>query len=142
MVALASLGVAASLLHMTSRSLETAAVATPSAEQRFSDAMRASRVAPWRPDPVTIAAGAALESGRPDLLREAGDLVDRRRWLRPGSATLAEAAGRLQLSLHRVPSGAAELCAAARLQPASVDRGVLWQTFLDRLEAENARAQR
>ncbi len=142
LVTVAACAVAASLLHMTSRTLESAALVSEPAARRFDDAARACRMAPWRVDPVTVAAGAALESGDPVLIEEAEALLSARRWLRPNSATVAEASGRVHLALGEVPSGAADLRLASHAQPASQERRATWETLLGQLEAEHERARR
>jgi len=142
LVTLAAVAVAGSLLHATSVTLERAALSSEAARQRYADAALAHRIAPWRIDPLPLAAAAALESGDPRLLGEASDLVTAGRRLRPRSATLAEASGRMELALGGVPSGAAELWSAARWQPAAGDRAASWKALLQQLEARDARASR
>jgi hypothetical protein len=135
LVAVSALAVALALLHATSVTLERAAGSPAAASQRFGDAALAHRIAPWRVDPLPLAAAAALESGDREKLIEARELVASGRRLRPRSATLAEAVGRLELALDRVPSGASEILDAARLQPASRARVDGWRQLVRRLEA-------
>ena len=134
LVTAAACAVAFSLLHMTSRTLESAALVSEPAARQFDDAQRACRMAPWRVDPVTLAAAAALESGDQELIEEAATLLSERRWLRPNSATLAEASGRVHLVLGQLPSAAADMMLASRAQPASTERRALWERLRGRLE--------
>lgn len=136
LVAIAALAVAGALLHATSVTLERAAYASPSPGQRYEDAVLAHRIAPWRVDPLPLAAAAALETGDRGLQIEAARMIDGGRCrLRPFSATLAEASGRLDIALGRIPSGASELFWAARLQPVSQPRTDAWDELEQRLEA-------
>jgi len=134
MVGLSALAVAGTLLHATSVTLERAAKVSPPARQRYEDAVMAHRIAPWRVDPVPLAAAAALETGDPGELTGALELVASGRRLRPSSAGLAAAGGELELALGRVPAGASEILRAARLQPAAKPRAEMWEELEQRLE--------
>ena len=142
MVGLSALAVAGTLLNATSVTLERAANVSPSARQRYEDAVLAHRIAPWRVDPVPLAAAAALETGDPGELTGALDLVASGRRLRPFSAGLAAAGGQLDLALGRVPAGASEILRAARLQPAARPRTEMWEELERRLEAGSRSAAR
>ncbi len=135
MVSVAALAVAGTLLHATSVTLERAATGAPSARQRYQDAALAHRVAPWRVDPVPLAATAALETGDHADIPGALEMIASGRRLRPFSATLAAAGGQLNLALGRVPTGASEMLQAARLQPAVRPRAEMWEELERRLEA-------
>ena len=142
LVTVAACAVAASLLHMTSRTLESAALVSEPVERQFDDAVRACRMAPWRSDPAPLAAAAALDSGDQILLDEAETLLSARRWLKPHSATLAEASGRVHFALGQVPFGAADIFLASRSQPVSAERRAAWESLLAQLEEEHERARR
>jgi hypothetical protein len=142
LVTVATLAVAGCLLHATSVTLERSAVAAPSALAQFEDARAAHRFAPWRVQPIAVAAAAAIESGERGRLDEAAGLLRSGRWLRPRSAMLAEAAGRIDLARGRVPTGVSWIRLAAELQPASDARRGTWESLEERLEEEFGSAGR
>jgi hypothetical protein len=142
LVTVATMVAAGCLLHATSVTLERSSVASGSAVEQFEDARAAHRFAPWRVQPITVAASAALESGDGSLLDDAAGLVRSGRRLRPRSAMLAEAAGRIDLARGRVPSGVSWMRHAAELQPASDARRRTWESLEQRLEGEAGNAGR
>jgi hypothetical protein len=142
LVTLAAGAVAVGLLHATSVALERAAIASDSARQRFSDAELSCRFGPWRVSPVAPAVSAALETGHPDDLERAAALLERGRFLRPRSAALAEASGRVDLARGAVPTGAAWIRRAAQLQPALDMRIEDWNGLRSRLDNGSGHAVR
>ena len=116
-VTLAALGLAAAILHATSVTvLDSAALAVP-AEKQFAGARTARHLAPWRSDPLGLMAVAALKTGDVDVIAEAADELERARWLRPFSASLADLRGHLAQALGRAPSTVAEAWTAQHDHP-------------------------
>ena len=60
---------------------------------------------------------AALKIGDADVIAEAADELERARWLRPFSASLADLRGHLAETLGRAPSAVAEAWTAHHVHP-------------------------
>lgn len=116
-VAFASLAVAATVLHATSVTVSDAAYLRNEPEDRYAGALEARRLAPWRAEPLSAVAVAALESRDRALILEAAAELDRGKWLRPHSASLADLRGHLDQMLGNAPSAAAEAWTAQRFHP-------------------------
>ena len=115
--ALAALALAATILHATSVTvLDTAGVGT-SPEERYQSALVARRLAPWRTEPLDALAVAALETRDPQVIAEASAELERGRWLRPYSASLADLRSRLAQAQGHAPTAVAEAWRADHTQP-------------------------
>jgi O-antigen ligase len=135
MVAASALAVAAALLHFTSVAVETAAGSAADSAQRVGGALEAQRLAPWRGSPPLLAAAAAIDLGDADRLAAAAGALERARWWRPRSASLAAAAGEVALARGFVPTAAADTWRAQAVQPRSGERRDAWVRLVSRLEA-------
>jgi hypothetical protein len=111
-VAAASAALAVTSFHATSVVTERAAAAQPTPAERFEGATQAIRLAPWRVRPQFLLASAALEWGDREAIDEAWRQLDRRRWLRPRSAALAERRARLALARGDASVAVSEVWAA------------------------------
>lgn len=118
-ILVATLGLALCVLHSTSRTVGEAAVFRASPEERLAGALEARRIAPWRVQPLGLAAMSALQSGDPDLIAEAAGELDRARWLRPRSAALAGLRARLDVALGEGPTALSEAWTANHEQPSN-----------------------
>lgn len=116
-VAAAAVAVALSMLYATSTMVMDAAAVRVAPEERYAGGLEARRLAPWRAEPLAAIAVAALESGDPHLVAQASNELEKGRWLRPYSSTLADLRSHLDQSLGRVPSAVAEAWAAQRANP-------------------------
>jgi len=114
LVAAASGCLAMTVLQATGVLVEEASASSPESTIRFSGAMESLGMAPWRVKPQFLLASAAIESGDRLLQDEAWGEIDRRRWIRPRSAALAERRARLALARGDVSSAMSELWAAVR----------------------------
>jgi hypothetical protein len=130
---LAAVTVGLSMLHTTSVMMERSAATESDARQRTGILARAHRLAPWRVEPMVQAGLAALESGDIELTAEASGILDEGRWLRPGSASIAALASRLQLALGRPPTAIGEAWIAAEAQPFVPDHRDYLGLLVDRL---------
>jgi hypothetical protein len=117
LVGMAALVVAVVTLHVTSVVVAEAAQREESAGAKLDRLAAAHRLAPWRLEAVAGCAITALESSQPELVNEAGQILESSRWLRPNSAVLAGLASRLDVARGRPSSAAAEAWAAGRAQP-------------------------
>jgi len=116
-VAAAAVAVALSMLYATSTVVMDAAAVRVAPEERYAGGLKARRLAPWRADPLDVIAVAALESGDPHLIAESSNELEKGRWLRPYSSSLADLRSHLDQSLGRVPSAVAEAWAAQNSNP-------------------------
>jgi hypothetical protein len=128
-VVAASVGFALTALHATGTVVEQASASNPDPVERFSGAVRALELAPWRIEPQFLLASAALESKNLALLDRAWAELESKRWLRPGSAALAERRARVALARGAVSVGVVELWTAVELGGPDKDR----DRFLDEL---------
>jgi hypothetical protein len=119
LVLAAALALALSVLHATSRTVGDAAVLRASPEEQLAGALEARRLAPWRVQPLGLAAMSALHSGDPDLVSAAARELDRARWLRPRSAALAGLRARLAVALGEGPTALSEASTANQEQPSN-----------------------
>jgi hypothetical protein len=119
LVLAAALALALSVLHATSRTVGDAAVLRASPEERLAGALEARRLAPWRVQPLGLAAMSALHGGDPDLVSAAARELDRARWLRPRSAALAGLRARLAVALGEGPTALSEAWTANQEQPSN-----------------------
>ncbi len=115
--ALAAFAVAATFLHATSAMVVNTAPFRAEPEERFTDAVDARRLAPWRADSLDAIAIAALESGDSRLIEEASAILEESRWLRPHSASLADLRSRLAQALGHAPSALVEAWTAQESNP-------------------------
>jgi hypothetical protein len=113
----ATAALACSFLHATSQTLEAAAVLEPTASARYHHAMSARRIAPWRTEPLAVAAVAALESRDPQLIAAAASAMDSWLWLRPRSASAADLRAHLAEALGHAPAAISASWHAARSNP-------------------------
>jgi hypothetical protein len=107
------------VLHVTSRAVEEAAAGRETAEQRFEGALEALRIAPWRLEPLGLAAAAALEERDRALLEIAQGEFEKARWLRPRSSALAGLRARLAHALGEAPTTVAEGWESVHQQPSN-----------------------
>jgi hypothetical protein len=112
-----AVAVALAALHSTSVVVSEAAVGEETPELRFTRFRTASRLAPWRIEPLAACGMAALDSSQAELVDEAGKMLAGARWLRPHSGALASLASRLDVAQGRPSSAVAEAWAASRTQP-------------------------
>jgi hypothetical protein len=135
----AALALAVASLSATSTVVLDAAASRESAADRFAGALRAQQLAPWHVDALPLVAASALDSRDPELVAAAVVELERRRWLRPHSASLADLRSRLAVAQARIPSAVAEAWAAQRANPANPVYGRRLSGLLDRLqEGEDA----
>ncbi len=118
-IAAAALALAVAILHATSATVLEVAIFQPTPEERFAGAVEARRIAPWRAEPLDTIAIAALETGDLEVIAEASAELEKSRWLRPHSASLADLRSRLALALGHVPSAVAEAWNAQNSNPES-----------------------
>lgn len=130
----ASAGVALAALHATSIVVEQVSAPRTDPVERFSGAVRALELAPWRIEPQFLLASAALESNDLALLDRAWAELESRRWLRPRSAALAERRARVALARGAVSVALAELWAAVELGGRNSDRDRFLGEVLHELE--------
>jgi len=142
LVVLATIALAATILHATSRTVEVSAAARPSPDGRLLGALQARRLAPWRVEPVGLAAISALETGDRKKITIAAEEIDRARWLRPHSAALAGLRARLGLALGAGPTAVSEAWNARHGQPANAEHGVLFDDVMQRLDPGASRESR
>jgi hypothetical protein len=107
------------VLHVTSVVVEEAASASQTPVDRFTGAVEARRLAPWRVDPLGLMAVASLESKDREVLTEALLELERARWLRPRSSALAGLRARLAAALGQMPTAASEAWASRQENPSS-----------------------
>jgi hypothetical protein len=134
LVSAAALAVAATLLHVTSITVEESAAFQADPRERFEGAVRARRLAPWRVDPLGLVANAALETGEPRLVSAALGELEKGRWLRPRSAAMASLHARLAMAAGEVPTAAAGAWTAAAEQPSNRSRVREFEALLEHLE--------
>jgi len=132
----ASAGVALALLHATGTVVEEVSAPNPDPVVRFSGAVRALELAPWRIEPQFLLASAALESKDPALLDRAWAELESKRWLRPRSAALAERRARVALARGEVSAAVAELWAAVEFGGPDRDRDRFLGELLRELEGD------
>ena len=126
---------AATVLHVTSLTVEESAAMRESPSERLDGALVARQLAPWRVDPLGLVASAALETGDPLRLSEARTELDRGRWLRPHSAALAGLRAQLAIAGGMVPTAASETWVSALEQPSDGARAESLESLLSRLDS-------
>ncbi len=114
---LAAAAVVAGVLHLTSSEVGRAAAAAEGPAARVETWRRAHQLAPWRVGPLVSLGAAALEADRPDLADLALAELDRWRWLRPRSASLASLASQLELMTGELQAAVIEAWTAHRARP-------------------------
>ncbi len=119
LVLAAAVAFAATVFSATSVAVERSAAADADTTRRYNGAVRALRLAPWRIEPQFLLATAAVESREPELFDRAWAELERHRWLRPRSASLAERRARVALARGDLSTALAELRLA--VQYGSVD---------------------
>jgi hypothetical protein len=134
LVVVATLALAATILDATSRTVEVGAAAQSSPDGRLLTALQARRLAPWRLEPVGLAATSALETGDRQKIAMAAKEIDQARRLRPHSAALAGLRARLGLALGEGPTAVSEAWNARHGQPANAQHAVLFDEVLQRLD--------
>jgi hypothetical protein len=134
--AAAALGLAVAVLQATSVTVQEIAVVQVTPEERFAGALEARQLAPWRSGPLDEIAVAALETGEPGKIAEASAILEKSRWLRPRSASLADLRSHLAQALGRGPSAAAEAWAAQRAHPESTVYRLRMEQLISRLQGE------
>jgi O-Antigen ligase len=132
----ASVGLALVAMHATGIVVEQASAPNPDPVERFSGAVRSLELAPWRIEPQFLLASAALDSRDPALLDRAWVELESKRWLRPGSAALAERRARVALARGSVSLAVAELWAAVELGGPDKDRDRFLGELLRELEGD------
>jgi hypothetical protein len=142
LVTAAAVAVALVALHATSVVVAEAAIGAESAEDRYSRFAAAHRLAPWRLEAVAGCAIGALDSSQPELVEEAGRMLDSSRWLRPNSAALAGLASRLDVARGRPSSAVAEAWAADRAQPFAAVHDQHLEALIDRLTPADEGSER
>ena len=120
-------------LHATSVVVQRSAAAQATSRARFEGLVRAHQLAPWRLEPVTMAAIEGLESDDTPTIVTAARLLDDSRALRPASASLAALASRLAVLQGHAPRAVSEAWAAAHAQPFVRAHGEHLNTILERL---------
>lgn len=140
MVAAASLGFLAAVLHATSVTVQDSAASQTRAEERFNGAKTAQRLAPWRTEPLEQMAVAALESHDPGFIAAAAVKLEKARWLRPGSAALADLRGLLARARGRAPTAVAEAWAAQRAHPENPVYRQRYEQLLGQLQGQDSGA--
>ncbi len=130
-VVAAACALALALLNAAGAVFEIAA--EQKGQQQLQQALRAAAVAPWRTGPVDLAGRLALESDDPTAIREAADLVRRRRWQRPYSASRAQLLGRLAILENDPAAAVADLWQAGRAQPHDPRRREDYEQLVDQL---------
>jgi hypothetical protein len=130
---------AATVLHVTSITVEESAAARVAPAEKLDGALEARMLAPWRADPLGLIAGAALETGDPLRISQARSELERGRWLRPHSAALAGLRARLAIADSSAPTAVSEAWISASEQPADPERAENYERLLHRLAsgAEN-----
>ena len=142
LVLVATLALALTLLHATSRTVGEAAALRTSAEERLAGALQARRLAPWRVEPLGLLAAASLESGDRGRVSVAAEELDRARWLRPRSAALAGLRARLGLALGEGPTAVSEAWYAHQERPHGEEHTRFFEDVLLQLDREAGRADR
>jgi len=142
LVLVATLALALTLLHATSRTVGEAAALRTSAEERLAGALQARRLAPWRVEPLGLVAAASLESGDRGRISVAAEELDRARWLRPRSAALAGLRARLGLALGEGPTAVSEAWYANQERPHGEEHTRFFEDLLLQLDREAERAGR
>jgi hypothetical protein len=142
LVVVATLALAATILDATSRTVEMSVAARPSPDERLLGALQARRLAPWRVEPVGLAAISALETGDRQHIAIAAEEIDRAHWLRPHSAALAGLRARLSLALGDGPMAVSEAWNARHGQPANTQHEALFDEVLQRLDPGASREGR
>jgi O-antigen ligase len=120
-------------LHATSVVVQRSAAAQAASRARFDGLVRAHQLAPWRLEPVTMAAIEGLESGDGPTIVAAARLLDDSRALRPASASLAALASRLAAVQGHAPRAVSEAWTAAHAQPFARAHREHLDTLLGRL---------
>jgi hypothetical protein len=133
MVAAAALTLAVTTLHATSVTLSRAAFFEDSPGERFAIDARALELAPWRTQPLVGMAVGALDSRDPELIVRAAQELERARWLRPRSASLADLRGLLAEAQGSGPTAVGEAWAAARDNPSNPVYTTRMNALLQRL---------
>jgi hypothetical protein len=136
----AAVGVGLATLHATGVLVEQTSADSPDPVVRSAGAVQALRLAPWRVEPLFLLASSALESGDPTLLEIAWEEMESKRWLRPGSAALAERRAQVALARGAVSLAAAELWSAVEMGGPDREREQLLGELLRRLEGESSAA--
>jgi len=137
-IAAGAAGIAGAVLAFTSVEVGRAAAAATTAGSRFQGWQRAQELAPWRDEPLHRMAEAALESRDPRLLAEADAVLERWRWLRPRSATLADLRARVATAQHRLPEAFSEAWEAAQARPREPRFGEMLDALERRFAPPNA----
>jgi O-antigen ligase len=132
-LACAAVVVGVASMHATSVVVQRSAATQAESRARFEVLVRAHQLAPWRLEPVTMAAIEGLEGGDESTVVAAARLLDGGRWLRPASASLAALASRLAAVQGHAPSAVSEAWAAERAQPFVRAHGEHLDTILGRL---------
>jgi len=126
---------AATVLHVTSVMVEESAFERKIPSERLDGALEARRLAPWRVDPLGLVATAALDTGDPHRISEAGTELDRGRWLRPHSAALAGLRAELAVAGGMAPTAVSEAWISAIEQPSDETRAENLESLLGRLDS-------
>ena len=124
---------AATVLHVTSLTVEESASRRAIPEERADGALEAWHLAPWRVDPLGLVASAALETGDPRRLSEARAALDRLRWLLPHSAVMAGFRAQLAFAEVLAPTAVSEAWISASEQPSDAALAENLEGLLDRL---------
>ena len=141
LVLAATLALALSALHAASRSVGEAAAFRTSPQERLAGALEARRLAPWRVQPLGLAAMSALQSGDPGLIAKAAGELDGANWLRPRSAALAGLRARLAAALGEGPTALSEAWSAERAQPSKNEYEEYFEGVLLELKKGTAREE-
>jgi len=137
----ATVALALTVLHVTSRIVEESAAMRPTAEERMVAGLEACRLAPWRVAPVGLVARSAVESGDRLRIAEAAERMESSRWLRPRSSALALMRSRTALALGEIPTGVSEAWSSRHHNPSSVGASRFADDLFDRLDRGTDRAQ-
>jgi hypothetical protein len=122
------------ILQWTSVAVEAAAATSTDSREQFDDALQALRMGPWRVEPQFLLAAAAIDSGDRGLQDRAWFELDRRRWLRPRSATLAGRRAQLALARGDVSSALSELWIAAEYGSPDASSAQILAELIERAE--------
>jgi O-antigen ligase len=133
-VSAVALAAAVTVLHVTSIAVEESAAVQTGPRERYGGAIRARRLAPWRVDPLGLAANAALETGDMQLVSAALEELEEGRWLHPRSAAIASLRARLAIAFGDAPTAVAEAWTAAAEQPSNEIRVETFEAILERLD--------
>ncbi len=133
-----ALAAAGALLAVTGFILRDAARGDASLKTRIQWAGRAATLTPWDSSATELVGELALESGSPEVSREALRFLEGRQWQRPRSAARAQLMGRLSSAAGDPVNGLACLWRAQESQPYDGRRLADFEIAAEKIEGRRA----